>query len=296
MQRIMFTFCFGLLLASQGFTQTLPNSNIFLLETEWSDTVLLFKNPKFLTGFNKQGYNNQPAFISNTELLVTVGMSGDNQTDIYLLDLEKKSKLRMTRTAESEYSPHLTPENLFFSVVRVETDEGRSQRLWQYPLDRKDGGKPVFKYLRGIGYYYWLDRFKVALFNVATTNYLSMGDTRDESTQHLTPGIGRCFQSSPNGRLVFVHKITDNNWVIKAMDKNSLQVEEITKTISGSEDFVILKDGSILMGKGSRLYRCHPVKKQGWHEVADLKNIGIYNISRMAVSGDGKLAIVNSWE
>lgn len=296
MRKIILTSILGLLFTGFCQGQNLPISNIYLLQTDWSDTILLFKNPQFLTGFNKQGYNNQPAFISNTELLLTVGMARDNQTDIYLLDLERKSKLRMTRTAESEYSAQLTPENLFFSVVRVETDEGRSQRLWQYPLDRKDNGKPVFKYLRGIGYYHWLDRFKVALFNVASTNYLSLGDTRDESTQHLTPGIGRCFQTSPTGRLVFVHKITDNNWVIKAMDKNTLQVEEITKTISGSEDFVILKDGSILMGKGSRLYRYKPLKGSRWEEVADLKNLGIYNITRMAISGDGRLALVNSFE
>jgi hypothetical protein len=294
MQKKLYTIILCLHLAAAGFAQSLPISNIYLLQTDWEDSLLLFKNPKFLTGFNKNGYNNQPAFISNTELLLTVGMVGENQTDIYLLDLEKKNKLRMTRTAESEYSPHLTPENLFFSVVRVETDEGRSQRLWQYPLDRKDSGKPVFKYLRGIGYYFWLDRFKLALFNVASTNYLSLGDTRDESTQQLTPNIGRCFQSSPTGRLVFVHKITDDNWVIKAMDKNTLQVEEIAKTLSGSEDFVILRDGSILMGKGSRLYRFKPKKSNKWEEVVDLKSIGIRNVSRMAISGDGKLAIVNS--
>lgn len=296
MHKNILTFAFGLLLASFCQAQSLPVSNVYLLQTDWSDTVLLFKNPEFLTGFNKQGYNNQPSFINNTELLLSVGMAQDNQTDIYLLDLERKTKLRMTRTAESEYSPQMTPDHLFFSVVRVETDEGRSQRLWQYPLDRKDSGKPVFKYLRGIGYYHWLDRFKVALFNVASTNYLSLGDTRDENTQHLSPNIGRCFQTSPNGRLVFVHKITDNNWMIKAMDRNTLQVEEITKTVSGAEDFVLLKDGSILMGKGSRLYRFKPVKGNRWEEVADLKNLGVYNITRMAVSGDGKLALVNSAE
>ncbi len=296
MRRIIFTFLTGFILSSLSFGQSLPVSNIYLLQTHWADTVLLFKKPQFLTGFNKSGYNNQPAFINNSELLITVGMAQDNQTDIYLLDLEKKTRLRMTRTPESEYSAHLSPDNLFFSVVRVETDEGRSQRLWEYPLDRADSGKAVFQYLRGIGYYHWLDRFKVALFNVATTNYLSLGDTRNQNTQHLATNIGRTFQTSPSGNLVFVHKITDNNWVIKIMDPNTLQVQEITKTISGSEDFVVLKDGSILMGKGSRLYRYKPVKGGQWMEVADLKNLSIYNITRMAVSGDGKLAIVNSFE
>ena len=180
-------------------------------------------------------------------------------------------------------------------MVRVETDAERSQRLWQYPLDRQVGGKSVFKYLRGVGYYHWLDRFKVALFNLTAgdLNYLSMADTRDAALQNLSPSVGRCFQASPNGRLVYVHKITDGNWVIKALDKNTLEVTEITKTITGCEDFVIMKDGAILMGKGSRLYRYHPLKSKAWQEVAELKRTGVTNITRMAISGDGKLAIVN---
>ncbi len=279
---------------SQG--QDLPNTNVYLLQMEQVDTLLTFDSPQFLTGFNTGGYNNQPNFVSNTELMMTVGLENSNQTDIYLFDLEKKTRLRMTKTPESEYSPHVSPENLFFSVVRVETDEGHSQRLWQYPFDRKDQGRPVFKYLRGIGYYYWLDRFRVALFNVADVNYLSLGDTRDETTRHLAPNVGRSFQKSPNGRLVFVHKITEGNWVIKAMDTNSLEVETIVPTLPDCEDFIILKDGSILMGKGSRLYQYHPRKDKIWREVAELKNLGIFHITRLAASSDGKLAIVNGGE
>ena len=87
--------------------------------------------------------------------------------------------------------------------------------------------------------------------------------------------------------------MTDGNWVIKAMDKNTLEVTEITKTIGGVEDFVIMKDGAILMGKGSRIYRYHPLRGKAWQEVADLKKTGVTNITRMAVSGNGRLAIVN---
>ncbi|MEK7256170.1 MAG: hypothetical protein AAB316_15570 [Bacteroidota bacterium] len=278
------------------FAQNLPTTNIYLLQIEKQESLYVFRSPRHLTAFNLGGYNNQPAFISNTELLFSAALKGENQTDIYLLDLQKNTRLRMTRTPESEYSPMVTPENLFFSVVRVETDAERSQRLWQYPLDRKDKGKPVFKYLRGIGYYYWLDRARVALFNVADVNYMSIGSTQDESTRHLAPNIGRCFQMSPSGRLVFVHKVTPDKWMVKAMDKATLAIEEIVETVSGSEDFAILKDGTILMGKGSRLYKFHPKQDQKWMEVADLRKVGITSISRLAVSGDNKLAIVNGAE
>ncbi len=296
MPRFISTLLSVFLFGSTCFGQGLPNTNIYLMQIEQADTTLLFKSPKFLTGFNKKGYNNQPFFLNNSELFVTVGMDGDTQTDIYLLDLEKKSRLRLTRTPESEYSARLTPGNLGFTVVRVETDVDQTQRLWQYPIDRKDNGKAVFKYLRGIGYYHWLDKFRLVLFNVGETQYMSLGDTRDETTRHLAPSIGRCFQDSPSGRLVFVHKITDDRWVIKAMDKNTMESQEIIQTLGGTEDFAILKDGTILMGKGSRMYKFHPKKDKNWAEVADLKNIGIRNISRIAVSGDNKIAIVNGQE
>lgn len=292
MIRAFLLACFACFLVNISTAQDLPNTNVYYLEMDFRDSVILFKNPKFLTDFNRNGYNNQPAFISNTEVLMTVQMEGEDQTDIFLFDLERKTKLRMTKTAESEYSPKPAPGDLYFSVVRVETDNERSQRLWQYPLDRADGGKAVFRYLRGIGYYHWMDRFNVALFNVATTNYLSLGDVRDGSTRQLAPNVGRCFQTSPNGRLVFVHKITDKNWVIKAMERGTLRTQEIIKTLPGAEDFAILNNGTILMAKGSRIYKYHPNMDSTWVEMVDLRSIGIYNVTRMDARGN-KLLLVD---
>ena len=271
----------------------LPPTQVYLLQMEKADSTFIFTKPQLLTSFNPGGYNNQPFFLTNQELLLTVGKEAEHQTDIYLLNLQRKSLLRLTKTPESEYSPKVTPDKLYFSVVRVETDAERTQRLWKYPLDRKDKGRPVFRFLRGIGYYHWLDAFRVALFNVAEVNFLSLGDLRDESTKHLAPNVGRCFATSPGGRLVFVHKITENNWVIKAMNPETLEVQVITPTIPGSEDFAIMPDGALLMGKGSRLFRFHPKEPGSWKEVAELKAIGITHITRLAASSDGKLALVN---
>ncbi|MEZ4955623.1 MAG: hypothetical protein R2825_18835 [Saprospiraceae bacterium] len=293
MNKILLFFFAALCVSQIATAQDLPNCNVYLLDIEKADSIYLFKNPKHLTAFNSHGYNNQPSFLSNTELLLTVQTPTDKQTDIYMLDLEKKTKLRMTKTPESEYSAKPTPGNLYFSCVRVELDEERSQRLWQYPLDRGDKGKASLRYLRGVGYYHWLDRFTVALFNVSTTNYLSIADTRDESSRHLAPDVGRCFGTSPNGRLVFVHKITEGNWVLKAMNKATLESEEIVRTLPGVEDFAILSDGTILCGRGSRLYKFHPLNDKNWVEMADLKKLGISSITRLAVSGDKKLAVVN---
>ena len=296
MQRLLLLALALLFLAKNAAAQDLPNTNVYVLDMDFRDSVILFKEPKFLTDFNRNGYNNQPAFLSNSEVLMTVQLEGDSQTDIYLFDLERKTKLRLTKTAESEYSPKPAPSDLYFSVVRVETDAERSQRLWQYPLDRADSGKPVFRFLRGIGYYQWLDAFNVALFNIGQSgNFLSVGNTRDGSTRQLSPNIGRTFGVSPNGRLVFVHKVTSDRWVIKAMDKSTMKTDEIIRTLPGSEDFVILSNGTLLMGNGSRLYAYHPNRDSDWVEMVDLKSLGIYNITRMDARGR-KLVLVSGGE
>ena len=49
-----------------AFTQ-LPNTNIYLFQMEQqSDSLFNFVNPKFLTEFNSDGYNNDYFAISNT--------------------------------------------------------------------------------------------------------------------------------------------------------------------------------------------------------------------------------------
>lgn len=271
----------------------LPRTQLFLFQMEKVDTNWFFRNAQFLSGFNPNGYNNQPWFINNDELLLTVAKAGENQTDIYHLDLRRKQILRLTRTAESEYSPKPTPDQLYFTVVRVEVDGERTQRLWRYPMDRKDGGQPLLRYLRNIGYYHWIDTYRLALFNIAEVNYLSLADLRDEQITELAPAIGRCFGTSPAGRLVFVHKITDNNWVLKALDPDTKAVETITQTLPGSEDFAIMADGTIVMGNGSRLFMYHPRLDKTWREVADFKALGITHITRLAISRDNKLVLVN---
>ncbi|MBK8554478.1 MAG: hypothetical protein IPL65_01330 [Lewinellaceae bacterium] len=61
---------------------------------------------------------------------------------------------------------------------------------------------------------------------------------------------------------------------------------------SGSEDFVVLPDGSFMAGQGSKLFYFSTVYN-GWKELADLRMYGVKNISRMAVSADGKLVVVD---
>lgn len=290
---ITIIFCLGASLLL--FAQDLPVTNIYLFELEQeSDTVILFKSPRYLSDFNPKGYNNQPCFIRENELLISARMVDSDQNEIYSLNLEKGTKLQVTKTVESEYSPTLMPDQFNFSAIRVEADENGTQRLWQFPISRQNDGKPVFEYLIDIGYHQWLDKNRVVLFIVSDPNYMVVADVSDGSTQQLSTNIGRSFKMLKNGNLAYIHKATESTWFIKELNSKTLRSEIIVQTLQGSEDFTIMADGTFLMGRGSKLYKYHPQKNEDWIEIGDFRDYNISSISRLEISKGGKLALVGS--
>ncbi|MEM1328546.1 MAG: hypothetical protein AAGI23_21500 [Bacteroidota bacterium] len=272
-------------------------SNVYLFDMKRkSDREFALDNPTYLTYFNPTGYNNQPMFVNDDELFVTVRYPNQDQTDIYLLNLRRRTKSQVTETTESEFSPTLMPDLFSFSAVRVE--ENGDQRLWQFPTDRLDNGKPVFKYLNNIGYHHWINSRRVALFLVGqNTNKLAIADVSTDQTRDVVSNIGRCFKTSPRtGNLLFVHKVSPRTWYIKQINAYDeyAKGEIVAQTLPGSEDFLILDDGTFLMGNSSKLFKYHPSydNDKGWQEIADLKYYGIRNITRLALSGNNKIAVV----
>ncbi len=287
---------FGVAISISIFAQPVV-SNIYLFDMKKeNDRTFKFSNPQYLTSFNSTGYNNQPHFISNSELYFTAEFTGEKQTDIYVLDLYAKTKSRVTETTEAEYSPTIMPDLFNFAAVRVETD-GR-QRLWQFPVDRLSNGKPIFKYIENVGYFQWINSRKIALFLVDDQSQLVLADVATDEVKELARNVGRCFKVIPrSGGLAFVQKATPRTWYIKSTNVYDPYAKSdiVTTTLPGSEDFVILDDGTYLMGSGSKLFKYHPTydNDKGWREIADLKYYGIQNITRLAISQNGKIAVVN---
>ena len=295
---------FAILLTLMSWTlsaQAPPNTNIYLFDLVTTDSDgYNLTQPKFLTNFNASGYNNQPAFIDNDEMMLTVQVPGEKQTDIYHLDLTNKIKTRFTGTYESEYSAEYVPNrtnsktDFQVSCVRVATDENQTQYLWQYPYDRSSEGSAILEDLTGVGYYAWSSRNKLALFIVGEPHTLVAVDlgTNDQTT--ITSKVGRCLRRFPNGDIAFVHMIDEKTWLLKRLNMSTYQPELITAMLEGVEDFTLLKDGTVLMAKGSKIYKFNRAKDISWKEVANLSHLGLRNISRMTVNANGdKIALVN---
>lgn len=250
--------------------------------------------PRFCTAFNPTGYNNQPNFFSNNELYLTAQTPHDTtQTDIYALDLLVRTITPVTATrATSEYSPVPMPGGRRFSAVRVEEDG--NQRLWSFPLDRSDNGRPEFPAIFNVGYHCWLRDTLAALFIVGddgAAHTLCTANTRNQQLLRIAANPGRCLQPLPDGRLAFVTKSSET-WFLKTWDVTKPIPEIVTIMPPGSEDFAVLADGTYLTGNGAKLFQYAKGRDTEWKLVADLSQYGVKSISRMAVSGDGKLAVV----
>lgn len=284
-----FVFCFGVLSAQ------LPSTDLYMFTLLNNGERITLKNPLYLSGFNPDGYNNQPYFISPREVYITSNFYDKDFTDFMRLDLLNEEYYRVTATDSiSEYSP--TPRALsgYFSAVRVEKD-GTTQSLWLYPNDHSNSGKRIFENVDNVGYHCWLSEEEVALFLVSTPMKLAIGNVETGTVSNIIEDIGRCFQQNSNGDLLFVHKISEETWYIKSYSIEDQKASIITQTRPNSEDFALLSDGTILMAEGSKMYSIHPTRDEYWKEIIDLEEWEISNITRLAVSRN-RLILVNTKE
>jgi hypothetical protein len=257
-----------------------PSTDIFLVDLVSTGGAIKAARPRNITA--RAGYDNQPHFIEDGRAILFTSIREENQADIYRYDVERGSTERVTRTAESEYSPTLMPGGKSISVVRVEADS--TQRLWRFTIS---GGEPalILENVKPVGYHAWLDDNTLALFVLGRPNTLQIADTRTGKAEVVAENIGRSLHRRPGaGRLSFVHKVAEKEWVIKELDLAARKATPLIKTLAGSEDYVWTPDGAIIMASGSKLYRWDPQKDKDWHEIADLSPAGIKGITRLAIS------------
>lgn len=284
------------LLAGAIIAQRLDRYNVLLFSlSQKTDSTWQASAARFLTAFNLKGYNNQPAFFGSNEIYLTAQTPNDTtQTDIWSLDLGSQTRVRVTATeATSEYSPTPMPGGKRFSAVRVEEDG--SQRLWSFPLDRSDNGRPEFPRLLNVGYHCWLRDTLAAFFIVGEgtgPHLLQLVGTKAQRPQRIASNIGRCLLRTAGGNLAFVQKATEQTWFLKNYDLKKQTSDIVVKMPAGSEDFAILSDGAYLASSGTKLFQYHPRRDADWKEVADFGKYGVKSISRLAASKDGKLAVV----
>ena len=232
-------FAFTFFSLSAGQTTPPPKTDVFIVDMSERDGKLQFGKPMNIT--KRSGYDNQPGFLPDGKSLFYTSIKEGLQADIYKYDIEKAAITRMTDTPEREYSPTVTPDGKYFSVIRVEADS--TQRLWKFPLAWRQACV-VLEKIKPVGYHVWVDRKTLALFILGTPNTLQLVDATTEKAETIATDVGRSLHNMPRGQLVsFVHKISDDELVIKSLDVKTRKISPIIKMLPGSEYFVWSRDG-----------------------------------------------------
>jgi WD40 repeat protein len=249
------------------------------------------------------GYDNQPFFTPDgRSILFTSVRGGGTQTDIYRYDIAAKRIAQVTSTRESEYSPTVTPSGAL-SVIRVETDEQKTQRLWQFTLAGSDP-RVVLADVKPVGYHAWADDRSLALFVLGANgapSTLQLADTTTGTAVTIATDIGRSIQPIPGSgtprHISFVQRQRSEGGttlVIEELDPATRAITPLTPAVAGSTeaDLAWLPNGTVLMARGGLLYSWRRGQRE-WTEVASLERLSLSGVTRLAVSPKGDyLAIV----
>ena len=233
-------------------------------------------------------YDNQPAFLPDGSGILFSSKRDGTQNDIFRYDLKSRQVTQVTKTPESEYSPLVTPDKKTFSVIRVEAD--KTQRLWRFNLD---GSNPqlVLDKVKPVGYHAWIDATHLALFilgDATSANTLQLADTTTGEASVIESSIGRSLLVRPGrGTVSFVHKPQGGAWIVKELDPKTRATSVLVPTPERSEDCAWLPDGRLVMAQGTKLLTWRAGDEK-WTEGADLSAAGLTQITRLAVSPDGR--------
>ena len=149
--------------------------------------------------------------------------------------------------------------------------------------------------IKPVGYHTWLDDYRLGLFVLGQPNSLHLGNMKTDSSKTLVNNIGRGLKTIPGTNAIsFIQIKADNQLWVARFDMDGIDPQDIIAAKPGSQDFCWTPDGMLLMGHGSVLYRFMPDSDKDWVEVANLAAHNIQNITRLAVSPNGKFLAVTA--
>jgi len=286
-QQSMQNFMRYLLLAAlcySGYAFAQPNTEIYLMDIHLQDAVKL-QNVSNVS--NNKGYDSQPFFINNDEIVYAGSRNG--QTEI-ILKTQKETKIFNKTTSGGEYSPQPIPETSSYSAVRL--DPNGYQRLYLY-----DSNKTISKELvkdAVVAYYTWADTNTIVGADIVENNlHLTIHNIKEETTDDLGIRVGRSFHKIPETNLVSFIDKSEKQWFVKSIDPKTKEIKIIAPLVQGSEDICWLPDGSLLLGKDNTIFK-YDTSSKWWKVFHSFLDDNLRAISRIAASPDGKrLAVVS---
>ncbi|MBT8303372.1 MAG: nuclear transport factor 2 family protein [Bacteroidia bacterium] len=266
----------SLLLFASHLTFSQANTEIFLFDVKVNNGVLELSNEKNIS--NNDGYDNQPSFVNDNEILFSSNRNG--QTDIASYRANYNTKTWLNFTEGGEYSPLKIPNQRAVSAVRLDKDG--KQRLYSYNLRNAESTELIKDLV--VAYYTWLneDMIVSAVIEENDLNLYTSNLKKNWNRKYDT-NVGRSFHKIPNSQLIsYISKKEESNWQIKSVDPYTGKSNFIANTLPQVEDICWLINGSILTGKDNYLYQLNPRTNSEWQKIIDLSSLGIKKITRIA--------------
>ena len=264
-------------------------SEIFLFDLKLGKDEISISNPVNIT--NHKGYDNQPFIHPTQPIIYYASFNEDGRSDIKSYNYKTSETQSITKTQEREYSPTLTPDQQSLSCI-IQRDND-AQDLGKYPLN---GGAPyVLIDNMIVGYHVWADNSHLGLFVLGEPNTLHYLRLPTKVDTVIAQNIGRSLHKIPGqSSISFVHKVAENEWIIKKLDSKTHGVSSIATSLPGREDLTWTHDGRILMSDGEKLFYLTPKKGKEWRAINVKSGAEVLKkVTRLAASSDGKkLAVV----
>ena len=300
MKTRLIAICCVLLCASSAFAQDtkeakkldLPDCDIFLFEL--SDTP---DEMKISGGFNvtkRAGYDNQPWFTPDSSSILYTANHSPDRTNVFEYLIESKKTEQLTDDSTQQYSPQISPDNKTLSFV-VDGDSA-NQSIWSRDRDGENSTwllqnqaerEPVgyYSWNRANDYILFWSRYGFSMRLVHRTKSISHYVTGNAvpATPHIIPG---------SSNFSFIHQQGNGEVWIKELNPETLAVRPLTTVVGSNRSYAWTPSSWIVMCDGTELHRWSP-DSDGWKLVVDLADHGLKNVTRLAVSPDGKkLAVV----
>ena len=284
MKKLLFLFT----ITTTFFSFAQENTEVYVFDIASVYEGLEILNPQNIS--NDPGYNNQPSFSSNETVLFAGNNNG--QTDIAEYELNTKSKKWINKMTDGgEYSPQKFPTNKDIAAVRLDKDG--LQRLYKYDAENGNSTE-IIPELQVAYFSFYNDKKMLATVLNGDKMDLVMIDLPSTKADTLFYNAGRSIQKVPKTNSMSYSLVNEQgNLDLYLLDMGSFESYFIAELPIGIQDYVWINDTQILIGSGNKLYMYDILGESEWTKVASLEERGIKNITRMAISPNGKkLAMV----
>ena len=260
------------------------NTEVYLCDIKSEYGGLIIYN--FQNISNDEGYDSQPSFASNNQVLFAGNKAG--QTDIALYDISEKTKSWFNKTTEGgEYSPIQIPgSNSKVSAVRLDPDG--LQRLYLYDNNSEE----TIELIEGlqVAYYNFYNAETIIASVLSDDNLdLVFSDLKVKKIDTFMRNVGRSIHRVPNSKTMSYTSVNEEkNQDLYLLDMETIESFFVCQLPIGIQDYAWLNDSQILIGSGNKLYIYDTFLNSDWEEVADLSAHNIKDITRLAVSPDGQ--------